>query len=140
MVTEPTENPKTRLSHLHAPIDPLDIRLNFNCLLYLFTELLASYNELIGVLKEHGDLSEEEVTRIYKVTAKQEALTQVYEPVFRRFMEYYVNLKTELTGEVPQVVRVGGDSDSPAENSATGTSSTGVTATTTVVQEEVKNS
>ena len=140
MVDQRTENPETPTQDIHSELDPLDIRLNFNCLLYLFTELLSLYNELIVVLKDRGDLSDEEINRVYTITAKQENMAKVYQAVFNRFMQYYVNLKTEVTGEGPQVVRVGESSDPPAENSANEVSST-VTAETTVVQEEVeKNS
>ena len=134
--SERPEAPAAPTQNVHAPLDPLDIRLNFNCMLYLFTELLALQNELVVLLKERGDLSEEEVVRIYGVTSKQEGLARVYKPVFSRFMEYYVNLKTQVTGETPQVFRMGDDSEAPAENLATGVSST---ASTTIVQEEVKD-
>ena len=120
---------------VHAPVEPLDIRLNFNCMLYLFTELVALFNELVLIFKERGDLTDEEIERIYKITANKEGLSKVYQPVFNRFMEYYVATKQDVTGEKPQVVRV--DSDTPAENFANTVSST-VTAETTVVQEEVK--
>ena len=135
MVDQQRETPETYKQDVTAPLDPLDIRLNFNCILNLFTEFLSLYNELLLVLKERGDLSDEEIARIYGTTASTEHLTKVFQTVFGRYTEYYVNLKQSVTGEVPQVVRV--DSDTPAENSANTVSST-VTAETTVVQEEVK--
>ncbi len=120
---------------VHAPVEPLDIRLNFNCMLYLFTELVALFNELVLILKEKETLTEADIKRIFEITADKEGLSKVYQPVFNRFMEYYVATRKDVTGEEPQVVRV--DSDTPAENSAIGVSST-VTAETTVVQEEVE--
>ena len=120
---------------VHAPVEPLDIRLNFNCMLYLFTELVALFNELVLILKEKESLTDDDIKRIYQITADKESLSKVYKPVFNRFMEYYVATKKDVTGEEPQVVRV--SSDTPAENSANTVSST-VTAETTVVQEEVK--
>ena len=129
------EEPVATAQNVYAPVEPVDIRLNFNCMLYLFTELVALFNELVLIFKERGDLTDEEIERIYKITANKEGLSKVYQPVFNRFMEYYVATKQDVTGEKPQVVGV--DSDTPAENSANTVSST-VTAETTVVQEEVK--
>ena len=120
---------------VHAPVEPLDIRLNFNCMLYLFTELVALFNELVLIMKEKESLTDADIQRIYKITADKEGLSRVYKPVFNRFMEYYVATKEDVTGEKPQVIRV--SSDTPAENSANEVSST-VTAETTVVQEEVE--
>ncbi len=137
MVDEQAETPEAPKQDVNAPVDPLDIRLNFNCMLNLFTEFLSLYNELLMVLKERGDLTDVEIERIYKTTASSEHLTKVFQTVYRRYTEYYVNLKTEVTGEVPQVVRVEGDSDTPAENSATTVSSTVATGETTLVQEKV---
>lgn len=139
MVDEQTETPETPVQDIHAPVDPMDIRLNFNCMLYLFTELLSLYNELLVVLKERGDLTDEEINRIYATTSKEGHLQKVYGPVFRRFAEYYTNLKMDVTGEAPEVVRVENASDTPAENSANPVGSTAVTASTTVVQEETEN-
>ena len=137
MVDQQRETPETYKQDVTAPVDPLDIRLNFNCILNLFTELLSLYNELLLVLKDRGDLSDAEINRIYGTTASSEHLNKVFQTVFGRYTEYYVNLKQHVTGEAPQVVRVEGVSDTPAENSANPVSST-VTAETTVVQEEVK--
>ncbi len=137
MVDQERETPETYKQDVTAPLDPLDIRLNFNCMLNLFTEFLSLYNELLLVLKDRGDLTEEEIARIYGTTASSEHLTKVFQTVFNRYTEYYVNLKQHVTGEVPQVVRVEGVSDTPAENSATGASSTAATASTTIVQEKV---
>ena len=137
MVDQQRETPETYKQDVNAPLDPLDIRLNFNCMLNLFTEFLSLYNELLLVLKDRGALSDEEIQRIYGTTASSEHLNKVFQTVFNRYTEYYVNLKKNVTGEVPQVVRVEGDSDTPVENFANTVSST-VTAETTVVQEEVK--
>ena len=140
MVDEQTETPETPVQDINAPVDPMDIRLNFNCMLYLFTELLSLYNELLVVLKERGDLSDEEIKRIYETTSKEGHLQKVYGPVFRRFAQYYTNLKMDVTGEAPKWVRDGNTSDTPAENSANQVGSTAVTASTTVVQEETEKS
>ncbi len=128
---EETAAPK---QDVYAPVEPLDIRLNFNCMLYLFTELVAIFNELVKIMKEKENLTEDDIKRIYQITTNKEDLSRVYQPVFNRFMEYYVATKQDVTGEKPEVVRV--SSDTPAENSANEVSST-VTAETTVVQEEV---
>ena len=128
-----TPEPQAPVQDINAPIEPMDVRLNFNCMLYLFTELVALLNELVLTMKKNGQLSDEDIKNIYEITAKQEALTKVYEPVFNRFMEYYVSTKKKLTGKEPVVVS--SDFDARDENSATKVSST-VTAETTVVQEE----
>lgn len=118
---------------VNAPVEPIDIRLNFNCMLYLFTELVALMNELVLTMKKNGQLSDEDIKNIYEITANKESLTKVYQPVFNRFMEYYVATKRDLTGEEPKVVSsasIAGD-----ENSATKVSST-VPADPTAGQEE----
>lgn len=123
---------------VHAPIDPLDIRLNFNCMLYLFTELMALNNELMVVLLERGDLTQEEVTRIYQVTADKDALVKIYQPVFARFMDYYVATKRDVTGEEPQAV--GPNFGARNENFPGDENPTVVSSATTITQEEVDNS
>ncbi len=130
-----TPEPQAPVQDINAPIEPMDVRLNFNCMLYLFTELVALLNELVLTMKNNGQLSDEDIKNIYEITANQESLTKVYQPVFNRFMEYYVSTKKKLTGKEPVVVS--SDFDARDENSATEVSST-VTAETTVVQEEVE--
>ncbi len=117
---------------LNAPVEPLDIRLNFNCMLYLFTEIVALMNELVLTLKNNDNLSDEDIKNIYEITANKESLTRVYQPVFNRFMEYYIATKKDVTGEGPEVV---GDSNAPAENLATPVKPA-ATASTAVMQEE----
>ena len=130
-----TPEPQAPVQDINAPIEPMDVRLNFNCMLYLFTELVALLNELVLTMKNNGQLSDEDIKNIYEITANQESLTKVYQPVFNRFMEYYVSTKKKLTGKEPVVVS--SDFDARDENSAIEVSST-VTAETTVVQEEVE--
>ena len=101
---------------VNAPVEPLDIRLNFNCMLYLFTELVSLCNELVVVLKEKEQLTDEEIRRIYEITANKETLVQTYQPVFNRFMEYYVTTKKDVTGEEP--MKVGPNFGARDENSA----------------------
>ena len=89
---------------VNAPVEPLDIRLNFNCMLYLFTELVTLFNELVVVMKDKEQLTDEDIKRIYQITADKDTLTQTYRPVFNRFMEYYVSTKQDITGEVVETV------------------------------------
>ena len=126
-----TEPPKPT-QDVHAPLNPLDIRLNFNCMLYLFTEMMTLFNELVLIMKDKEQITEEEIGRIFQTTTDKDALLRVYQAVFRRFMEYYVATKEDVTGEKPQTVVP--NFGARNENSAT-KSETVVSSKTTVVQE-----
>ncbi len=121
---------------INAPVEPLDIRLNFNCMLYLFTELVTLFNELVVVMKDKEQLTDEDIKRIYQITADKDTLTQTYRPVFNRFMEYYVSTKQDITGEVVQTV--GGPLGARGENSATAENPAAPVSSTVSLETDVK--
>jgi hypothetical protein len=84
------EQPAQKLVDLNSPVAPLDIRLNFNCVLYILTDLVALLNKQMEVLHAKGHLSTEDLEGIYAVTTDKEKLGRVYGTVFNRFMDYYV--------------------------------------------------
>ena len=129
--------------NVNAPIEPLDIRLNFNCMLYLFTELMALFNELIKTLHEKEQVTEDDIRRIFAITADKDTLMQTYQPVFNRFMEYYVLTKQDVTGKVVETTgpKFGARDENsvPGPNPATEVKSTVGTASINVVQEPVED-
>lgn len=99
MLENKPREPNVPAQDLHAPVDPADIRLNFNCLIYLFTEQMAMFNELTKLLKEQAIFDDADIRTIYSVTGDKEVLSLVYQAVFQRFIEYYASLKQEVQGE-----------------------------------------
>ena len=89
----------------NSPVEPLDIRLNFNAVLYILTEVVALFNRQLETLHEAGHLTDEQVQAIYAVTADKETLGRSHAAVFNRFMEYYMATKQSVVGQPePQVV------------------------------------
>lgn len=88
--------------NIHSDLDPIDIRLNFNALLYLFTELIAIFNQLVLTMKEKETITDAEIKKIYEITTEKDVLTRTYTPVFNRFMEYYIATKKDVTGKEPE--------------------------------------
>ncbi len=88
----------------------VEMGLNFSCMLFLFTEMMALFNELTKTLVEKEVLTQAEVQKIFEVTADKEELRLVYNAVTHRFVQYYGTTKQNLRNA---------QSGAPAENSAT---------------------
>jgi hypothetical protein len=88
----------------NSPVEPLDIRLNFNSMLYVITEVVALFNGLIKEIKDKELLTDEEIQRVYATTTDRTELGRTHVAVFNRFMEYYVATKRSVLREDVQTV------------------------------------
>lgn len=66
-----------------------ELKANFNSLLYLLTETMALNISTVQMLAKKGIIDEEEFKKVFSVTGDKEALTNVYNELFGRFVGYY---------------------------------------------------
>ena len=79
--------------------DSKTIQANFSAILYVITEQQA----LIGKLMEHlamtGVIDSRQITEITDIHGNLDILSPVYEQIYKRFVEYFIQTKFFLDGK-----------------------------------------